>query len=63
MGAEAGLLVPVIGWQWTRDPQAAGHDQGAVGLGDHAPVRVQIHAPRVPKAPQPVGVTAPLEDV
>ena len=51
MLAVAGLLLPVIGWQWTRDPQAAGHDQGAVGLGGYGPVGVQIHAPRVPKAP------------
>jgi hypothetical protein len=51
MVAVAGLLMPVIGWSWTKDPQAAGHDQGAVGLGGHAPVGVQVHAPRVPKAP------------
>ena len=51
MVAVAGLLLPVIGWQWTRDPQTAGHDQGAVGLGGYGPVGVQIHAPRVPKAP------------
>ena len=49
MVAWVGLLMPVIGWSWTKDPQAAGHDQGAVGVGGHAPVGVQIHAPRVPK--------------
>ena len=51
MVAWVGLLMPVIGWSWTRDPQAAGHDQGAVDLGGHAPVGVQVHAPRIPKAP------------
>ena len=49
--AVAGLLLPVIGWQGTRDPQDAGHDQGPGDLGGHSPDGLQVHAPRVPKAP------------
>jgi hypothetical protein len=51
MVAVAGLRLAVIGWSWTTDPQTAVTDQGAVDLGGHAPVGVQVHAPRVPKAP------------
>ena len=53
MVAVAGLLLPVIGWQGTKDPQAAGHNQGAVDLGGHSPVGLQVHAPRVPRPHRP----------
>jgi hypothetical protein len=36
---------PVIGWEWTRDPQEGGRYQGAVDPGGDAPVGVQGHAP------------------
>ncbi len=51
MIAMAGLLLPVIGWQWTKDPQDAGHNQGPSDLGGHSPDGLQVHPPRVPKAP------------
>ena len=52
MVAMAGLLLPVIGWERTRDPQAAGHNQDPVDLlGGHWPAGLQVHAPRVSKAP------------
>jgi hypothetical protein len=42
MVAMAGLLLPVIGWERTRDPQAAGHNQDPVDLlGGHWPVGLQ----------------------
>src|SRR5512132_4745400 len=53
MVAVAGLLLPVVGWQGTKDPQAAGHNQGAVDLGGHSPVGLQVHAPRVPGPHRP----------
>ena len=62
MIAVAGVLVSVIGWQRTRDPQEAGHNQGAVDLGGHALTGLQVHAPRVAKT-QPVGATPPLESM
>ena len=37
MMAVAGLLLPVIGWQSTRDPQDTGHNQGPSDLGGHSP--------------------------
>jgi hypothetical protein len=50
MVAVAGLLLQVIGWQWTTNLQAAGHDHGPVDPGGYAPTASQIHALRVPKA-------------
>jgi len=58
MVAATGLQVPVIGWQETRGPQDAGHNQGPSDLGDHSPDGLHVHAPRVPKAP-PIRVTHP----
>ena len=51
MIAVAGLLLPVIGCEWTRDPRDAGHNQDPSDLGGHSPDGLQVHAPRVPKAP------------
>src|SRR5918999_377029 len=51
MIAVASLLLHVIGWEWTRDPQETGHDQGALDPGGDAPDGLQVHAPRVPKVP------------
>ena len=50
MIAVTGLLLLVIGWLGTEDPQDAGHDQGPGDLGGHSPDGLQIHAPRVSKA-------------
>jgi hypothetical protein len=50
MIAMAGLLLQVIGWERTRDPQVAGHNQDPVDLlGGPWPVGLQVHAPRVSK--------------
>ena len=37
--------------EWTGDPPHAGHHQGALDSGGDAPKGLEVHAPRVSKAP------------
>ena len=46
------LSPPVIGGEWTRHPQDGGRHQGALDPSGDAPDGLQIHAPRLLKAPE-----------
>jgi hypothetical protein len=40
-----------VSCEWAGDLRHAGHNQDPSDLGGHSPDGVQVHAPRVPKAP------------
>ena len=40
-----------VSCEWAGDLRHAGHSQDPCDLGGHSPDGVQVHAPRVPKAP------------
>jgi hypothetical protein len=58
------LSPPVIGGERTRDPQDSGRHLGAFDRSDDASDGLQVHGPRLLKAPpRTIEVTSGLEDV